>query len=57
MEPFNVEIDDVVNSLAGQVANQARTIAMLEGEVAALTRALEPEAEVPEDVPGEDAPE
>ncbi len=46
MEPFNVELDDIVNSLAAQIANQARTIAMLEGQVAALSRALEPKAGV-----------
>jgi hypothetical protein len=57
MEPFQVELDDIVNSMAGQIANQARAIAMLEGQVAALTRALEPQAgEVPVD-DGEDAPE
>ena len=45
MEPFSVELDDIVSSLAAQIANSARTIAMLEGQVAALTRALEPAPE------------
>ncbi len=46
MDPFNVEVDDIINSLAGMVANQARTIAVLEGQVAALSRVLEPEETV-----------
>ena len=57
MEPFNVEFDDVVDSLAGQIATQARTIAMLEGQVAALARQLQlaedgvPDADIGTDQP------
>lgn len=55
MEPFNVEFDDIVHSLARQIATQARTIAMLEAQVVTLGRALEPsEAEGEADVPYEE---